>query len=202
MDFSKITAQEVLGMIQSGTSGDNGLILKWDYFDTYTLGSDLEYDFFQIPQGQGTPQKRPWDTNNRLAGVIPAVQKMFVTSIGLGIIAIAALTPEQQKDLFTWISSSFFAFDIQNKANVLELTGEKLIGSDILLAGDNTVNGNYLPITNNPHFYEISNKLENSIQLAGNTPFKICASWASVPDSIQDVIKLRVTLRGILVRPT
>jgi hypothetical protein len=124
-----VRRNNALANLQEGSHGRSGEIISYSLFDTVTLAvAQLNYKFFATPLGQGVPVKTQADTNNLLAGVMPAGQRLTVNMIKLIILGVATVTDAVQILLYNMLFNSTLEIYIPGKDNLgywtlAEITG-------------------------------------------------------------------------------
>jgi hypothetical protein len=180
--------------LQQGSHSQNGEILTYSLFDTATLAvAQSTYKFFAIPLGQGTPVKTQADTNNLLAGVMPAGQRLVVTMIKLILLGVVTVTDAVQIQIFNMLFNSTLEIYLPGKDNLGYWTLAELMGLSTMFPYSATFAGPQ------PR-YTSCYRLDVPLILAAQTTFEVrLTHHVPVNVAIAD-FRLKLCLSGSLTR--
>jgi len=185
---------EGLEELQQGSHSRNGEIISYSLFDTTTLAvAQTTYKFFATPLGQGIPVKTQADTNNLLAGVMPAGQRLVVNMIKLILLGVATVTDAVQIQIFDMLFNSTLEVYLPGKDNLGYWTLAEIMGLSTMLPYSATFSGPQ------PR-YTSCYRLDVPIILAAQTAFEVrLVHHVAVNEAIED-FRLKLCLTGSLTR--
>jgi len=188
--------------LKSGTYTRGGERLAgWSYYDTLLMSNTVPtHRLFTVPQSAAKPKDL---TNMSLGGQIPNGQKLTIFNVKLFLAIPAAIDETVLVHLIDTISRTTLDFVIENKAPMLTLTLQEVLGAATLyeltpsVAGDN-IGGAILPR------YHGIYPLNIPIVLQELTPFEVVITHQNAvanDESLNDT-RIKVSLNGELVRRT
>lgn len=188
-----VRRNEALANMQQGSHGRSGEVIAYSLFDTMVLASTtLAYDFFTVPLGQAG--KHNADTNNQLAGVMPAGQRFTVEVLKLFLLApdeVATTTVMQEINAMLWNTTA--EIYLPGKDNLGYWTLAELFGISTLLPFAVTINGPQ------PR-YTSTYRLSIPVILAAQTSFKVKIVHHEAPHEDLDDYQLKFIMSGTLER--
>lgn len=172
----------------------------WSYYDTFLMASTVATQrMFTVPQSAAKPLDL---TNMTIGGQIPAGQKLKIFNIKLFIATAAAVGTAVVQNLYDMLSRTTIEVIIENKASMLTLTLQEILGVSTLTAVTPSVAGDNIPVIS-PRFHGIY-PLNMPIILQQLTPFEVRVTHqaaAAFPQAL-DNTRVKISLNGELIRRT
>jgi hypothetical protein len=188
--------------LKSGTYTREGEVLSgYSYYDTVLMSNTVNsHRMFTVPQSAAKPRDL---TNMTIGGQMPSGQKLTIFNIKVFLCGAAAIDETVLVHLYDMISRSTVDLVIENKAPMLTLTLQELLGAASLfeltpsVAGDN-ISGQILP-----RFHGIY-PLNIPIVLQELTPFEVLfVHQAAVANNeALNNVRVKISLNGELLRRT
>jgi hypothetical protein len=183
-----------LANLQEGSHGRSGEIISYSLFDTVTLVStQMNFKFFSTPLGQGVPVKTQADTNNLLAGVMPAGQRLTVEMLKIIIFGAATVTDAVQINLFQMLFNTTLEVYLPGKDNLGYWTLAEITGLSTMFPYSATFSGPQ------PR-YTSCYRLTVPIILAAQTAFEVRLVHHIAPNAAINDFRIKLVLAGTLER--
>lgn len=180
-------------------------------FQAYPGVGQTQLTFFQVPIGQSSKTK--FDTNMQLAGQLPAGQRFLLKCIKIAFfpgsavdtfIAVAAATPQQADDVYTFSKSGWLELFIGSKSYLTEAPlGRFPTDSGIELnnaiasnsATTSLVKSEYARLAGRPYL------IDPAILLEPTQNFNVSLNWpTAVALPSTNAARVGVILEGYLIR--